>query len=410
MARKKKKYTPPAPQILRTPSNSYMDHVEHVVRKIMKLVDFDAGFLDSLTKRQKHLLLLQGKAIISIRIAPGHSVPKAYLNYVSRNFIQTMEGGYVNDNAEVGLTFYDLINHGIAFLRSILTHLSWNILSEEQKKELQSLYDKCLDHELLLGITIHIDACLLGLMSTLSQMQYRVYGYNFKWDARSNGSMSAFIEIHSHAPDSTHLLIHGNVRKVYKVFLGGVNGQKPITAFIEYNKLFPHREYTDNRRLTIYIQSHAIHRMKERLDTMDPIDRTRMMVCSLIFSPEIRLGADSQPLLCCRWEDTILGYFAFVVQDDKLVIITFLPLAFPSTSEGKQLHERLHLQPEDIRYLEMDKLRFYIYTNFDKIPKLKQVLIDIGIYNIVSTFTPNPDITPQMIETRTQRVKKFLGY
>jgi hypothetical protein len=254
-----------------------------------------------------------------------------------------------------------------------------------------------------------MDVTMLSIVSSLTQVQFRVYGYNLRWTALPNRYIGLLIEIHSHAPESIRINYLGETHIAYKMFLGNINGKGTIIATIDFQKIFPTQTVENNRELTIYIQDHAIRRMKERLDVAYPMDRTNMLMDSLIFAPEVRLGPDNQPMFCCKQAKVVIGYFPFILKKDKIIITTFLPLTFSATNEGKQLQKRFHLQAEDIKHLGMDKLRFLVYTDFDEIPTLKQALIDAGIYNVVALFERNPKITPQMIAKSTQAVKKFLG-
>jgi hypothetical protein len=410
---KKKQHTSQVQFINWKPSKNYLEQAERVAKKVMRILEIDPALFDNFTKKQKIALLQMEKALPSIRIAPGSAVPKAYLEYTRRRFFDTMGTHFIDNNEDVRLTYMDLITYGAAFFSAAYIHTNMFLFTgTEQKAILQQIVDRCHDTDLFSSNRCSmIDTSLISIMSGLTQAQFRVYGYNLKWASSDNRCLAIHVEIHSHAPESVHVMLRGKIHKVYKMFIGGINNKKPITATIDYQKIFPTRTNIDNRELTIYIQNHAIHRMKERLDTMLPIDRTFMLMASLVINPEIRLGTDGQPLFCCKWSDgTILGYFPFLVQDNKAIVTTFLPLASSATNEGKQLQDRLHLQMDDIKYLGMDKLRFYIYTNFDEIPELKQALIDTGFYKIVDLFERNPNITSKAIAERTQNIKKYLGY
>jgi hypothetical protein len=70
------------------------------------------------------------------------------------------------------------------------------------------------------------------------------------------------------------------------------------------------------------------------------------------------------------------------VVDDKIILLTFLPLSSPDVPEGKCLHKVLDMTKEDLKYLNMDKLSFYRVTDFDTIPQLKAALIEAGIWHL----------------------------
>jgi hypothetical protein len=389
-----------------------MDAAERVAKKMMQIVDVDPTLFDSFTKKQKTALLQLEKSIPTVRSEPGSAVPKAFVEYTRRYFFNTLEHYYVNEDEVIQLSYMELVTYGSAFYSAVVIYSNNSFFPDDKQAILQQIMDGVHETDLFSSHRCMVlDGCLLAIMSSLSQVQFRVYGYNLTWGSANNRSLTVQVEVHSHAPDSEYVELFGKRHKIFKMFLGGINGQEPITALMNYQDIFPNRQDVDDRPMTVYIQNHAIHRLKERLDVLEPIDRARVLMSSLVFRPDIRLGTDNQPLICCKWNDeSVLGYFPFLVRGDKVIITTFLPLSFGATNEGRQLQERLNLQIEDIKHLGMDKLRFYIYTDFDEIPELKQILMETGIYRITYLIDREPEVTPEMIAARTQAVKKYLGF
>jgi hypothetical protein len=179
------------------------------------------------------------------------------------------------------------------------------------------------------------------------------------------------------------IFAHKNVeRKAFRlVFADDGNGKpldKPRWAVVKRNLIFPNAKEDEN--LNIYIQSHVLHRFKERADTLNPPLRNFFIQYALT-SGLIVVSAEKQKFLkCTAYDDLPLGYFTFFIQDDDIVVNTFIPLASEITPEGKKLHEALQLGKEDIKYLGMDKLSFFTDVDFEQIPVLKQALIDSGIW------------------------------
>jgi hypothetical protein len=97
---------------------------------------------------------------------------------------------------------------------------------------------------------------------------------------------------------------------------------------------------------------------------------------------EVVQDAYGHPLLACTVQDQPLGYFPFTIQGDNLFVLSFLPFVSHSTPVGEKLHKILNLAKEDIVYLGMDKLSFYVLVDFDQIPVLKDALIASGIWSI----------------------------
>jgi hypothetical protein len=104
----------------------------------------------------------------------------------------------------------------------------------------------------------------------------------------------------------------------------------------------------------------------------------------------------------------VLGYFAFTIDGENLLILTFLPLLSERTPEGHLLNERLHLSSEDLKYLGMDKLSFFFDVDIQQIPLLKQVLYDeLHLDYIRTLYSTNRPIDGPFNEKRTSFVKNF---
>ena len=93
-------------------------------------------------------------------------------------------------------------------------------------------------------------------------------------------------------------------------------------------------------------------------------------------------GTGHRPAPACDQDEQLIGYFPFIVIDDKLILLTFLPLSSPNVPEGKLLHQEINLEKQDLSFLNMDKLSFYRQTDFEAIPQLKMALQKSGIWHL----------------------------
>jgi hypothetical protein len=82
-----------------------------------------------------------------------------------------------------------------------------------------------------------------------------------------------------------------------------------------------------------------------------------------------------------------VGYFPYVVLDNALLLLSFLPLSSPITPEGAMLNKILGIQLEDSKYIGLDKLSFYTQTDFETIPKLKLALEKAGMWHLTEIET-----------------------
>jgi hypothetical protein len=102
-----------------------------------------------------------------------------------------------------------------------------------------------------------------------------------------------------------------------------------------------------------------------------------------------------------------LGYFTFVIQGTKLIVLTLLPLVSEDTPAGSYLATHLGLQTIDTLFLGMDKLSFFLTVDFEQIPVLKAALVSTGIWPLVEYAARHPELGYVIDQKKTQMVKKF---
>jgi hypothetical protein len=167
-------------------------------------------------------------------------------------------------------------------------------------------------------------------------------------------------------------------RTAFRLALGQFLETPYTGVTIATDKIFPDTE--QSKLLNIYVQSHAIHRFKERIDTLYPILRNEFLILSLMFVQKIVWAPNKTPLIACVMpfdgEEKTVGYFAFTIDGDNLLVLTLLPMLSYNVPEGRILYDRLHLSSEDLKYLGMDKLSFFYEVDISQIPILKKVLYD----------------------------------
>jgi hypothetical protein len=88
-------------------------------------------------------------------------------------------------------------------------------------------------------------------------------------------------------------------------------------------------------------------------------------------------------------------------------VLTLLPLFSPGTIEEYRLQERFAVQKEDIKFLGMDKLSFFLTVDFEQIPVLKDLFMDIGIWNLILFARNLPQTDFPVDQKKTQMVKSF---
>ena len=117
-----------------------------------------------------------------------------------------------------------------------------------------------------------------------------------------------------------------------------------------------------DKKLDIYIQSHALMRMQERLDGLPEQFCVLNLVYSILLNPVV-LVRDKDLLIEYRIEGLKVGYVVATRQKDYLVIRTFLFITFSGTPEGRKLSEITGLGKLDKKYLAIDKLSSFLSSD-----------------------------------------------
>jgi hypothetical protein len=377
--KKKKKVQPAYPRKTAHPKHSttYLKSCYAVARRILQALGEDEAAFDMFTKRQKQDMF---RVIVSpprIAVMPGHKVPKQYIRYVQEELIMYMKLLYFNE--DLGVTWLDIISIGQSILLIFAVDDFLETLSPTQREmaeRLRTFFETDLFAQMQETIAQQIKMSLL----MLSQPNFRIYGQDLGGQhiMASKVGFQQVVYITTHECQSMRFRYRNIERTAYRVAIGQYLHVPYMGATIAMNKIFPGA--ADDKLLNIYIQSHAIHRFKERIDTVHPIMRNEFFVLSLMMVQRIVRAPNGMQLIACIMPavggEKTIGYFAFTIEGNNLFVLTLLPLLSRDVPEGHTLYERLHLSHADMKFLGMDKLSFFYEIDIEQIPLLKQVLYD----------------------------------
>jgi hypothetical protein len=191
----------------------------------------------------------------------------------------------------------------------------------------------------------------------------------------SNKTMKVIIQITAQECEAKKFTYKNIERKAFRLHLTADGLTAPRPALVPRNFFIP--KAGEDEWLNVYIQSHALHRMAERLDTFDSETRNISMQYITLLEPAV---TEKQILFKCIMYGIISGYFTYFIQGDDVVLNTFLPITSEITPEGKKFHELFPLSKDEIIYLGMDKISFLLNFDFEQLPEMKQALIDSNIW------------------------------
>lgn len=198
---------------------------------------------------------------------------------------------------------------------------------------------------------------------------------------------------------------NGNYRPAYR--LGSLNVQTYFKwCQIEAEKL-PDTMQKNYTEYSFYIQSHAINRMKERLDLMDK-ESVNYTIWENTTSKTNFITHRQYTLILVRVYGIRVGYFVVEPIDDMLIIKTFLFITHSCTPEGDKLKVLTGLGKSDISYWKIDRLSTFVNLDEEKYPNLMQLFTDAGMQDLAQLKDKNFDIE-SIQDANLDRLKEYLN-
>jgi hypothetical protein len=235
-------------------------------------------------------------------------------------------------------------------------------------------------HQALEGYLTHI-----SMISMLcSDLGKSLYALSLDTNFSSGGIMGveACMEFYARRTAVAHVNIDGGRRPVFRVawFTNCIN--KPQMKEVNIPSELVQRP--PGQLLGVYIQSHALMRLQERMDGVFTGVLHYHLYCSLQ-EPVIRRNRQGKLLFEYTLNEKKAGYFTGEVVGDKIVLTTFLFLTNNSTPEGEKLYNHTRITKADKKYLSLDKLSTFTNSDLAENERVKQLFIEAGcesLFNI----------------------------
>lgn len=381
---KKKKYIPSVNKTKPASSRNQQEQAYRVAKKMLQHIGIDSKEIDVFTKKQFQNLMSVWFEPPIVKPKIEKTIPRQYVRNIHTGMHYYMRN-HVWDNSDDGLTYMDVAIYGASFLVNLSNLIERGSFLKGSPQEI--LANKICEKYNATEVVNNMFNELL-IRDTwqetrgYSRINYRMYGYDFEiaHTPRVGGvSMRPTIYLTAQESEVKKFSYKSIERKAFRVINMGTGwSRKSAPATIKRNRIFPSAK--EDEELNIYVQSHVLQRLKERLDAFDTMDQNILIQYALTVGLKT-VSFEKQILFSCTIENGLpVGYFTFFVQDTDVVITTFIPLSSADGPEGKKLNELFPLSKEDIVYLGMDKLSFYLNIDFEQIPILKEALINSGIW------------------------------
>ena len=366
---KKRKKNPPQPQ-----KGRYKYFLNEVYNVVKKLMHDDT----SLEMSSKYKRIMFGYNIkIRNPIAGNHYVNSQELKLIG-NLIKMYYRDRIHEYDDSFFSCYDIqLIH--CFLRAK------GIEYEKQFHEYHpdALEFKCNAEKLIELFHSYFIVNCFSIITKLSAPDYKYYGLNvdFAPMIQDNPKMELEIKIHGFPSQKITMEVNGYKRPAFR--LG-----KPVATFelIEWvsldTDLFGDYYKGTKKKLEVYIQSHALLRLKERLDILDKESINFALWLNTINIDHFDIYR-GYLLIPFNIFDVKTGYLAAQIIDDKLLICTFLFVTHNHTPEGDRLQKISGLNKQDIIYWGIDRLSTFMNLDEEKHFDLFQLFSDAGLGELV---------------------------
>ena len=220
--------------------------------------------------------------------------------------------------------------------------------------------------------------------SDLRQKLY-LHDYRHMSELEGKSAMVSFCDISCTVPERRNFSIDGISRPAFRV---GWAMYEPISGF-DFIFLTPEQLHinmlTKDYRMPLFIQSHAIQRLLERLDDVHEGIVFIHLYHSIKSELSVIRDRNGTILVSMNIQKQRVGYLIADIIDRCVVLRTFLFLTQFGTPEGDKLKQMTGLNKIDCDYFEITRLSTFIESDIQKNEKLKNLFIQAGcesLFNI----------------------------
>jgi len=176
--------------------------------------------------------------------------------------------------------------------------------------------------------------------------------------------------------------INGCKRPAYRLAKPFDSAKTPV-AWISADASLLGEFYKGSKKaLEVFIQSHALTRMKERLDLLDQ-EAINYALWENTHTISQFVSYHGYLLLPFKVFDVKIGYMVANVTDDKLLFRTFLFITHNSSPEGVRLRKLTGLGKEDITYWKIDRLSTFVKLKEENYPGLIELFCKAGLEQLM---------------------------
>ena len=259
-----------------------------------------------------------------------------------------------------------------------------------------------------IGLDKIIDYFILLLYKTCvaaSNLRSKVYLLKIcsSYIDRKNPGMEFTTKLDVRYAISKKIKIDGNSRLVYRLILPELNS--PWYVDFDVSE-FDEKDTGGKHFLPVYIQSHALDRLKERLDLLDEEALNYSLYSNIEHFPHF-YDVGEYILIPFNLFGCKIGYFACKIVNGCFIIRTFLFITHSKTSEGDKLKDICGLGWNDIPYWKIDRLSTFMNVDKEQYPHLSALFEEAGCGHVFKLH--NEKFTAEAMQTANlDGLKEFI--
>jgi len=162
--------------------------------------------------------------------------------------------------------------------------------------------------------------------------------------------------------------------------------------------------------MQVYIQSHAIRRLSERIDNLE-LGVTHYFMYRSFKEVKVFYDTNNKMLIEYRISDSKAGYFRVDMVDGMLVVRTFLFITNNTTPEGQLLEKNTGLKKLDKKYLAIDKLSTFMSSDIGNNEVIRKIFDESGCHSLIELYKKMDEFSIKRSNQSTAKLMlDYLGY
>ncbi len=248
-----------------------------------------------------------------------------------------------------------------------------------------ALSNFCNDPEPYEEYNSRLTAIFTTISSCLSNIGDYFYWMNYEIDMAEDGLSGVCnrVEIHKDIHQCRQFILNGKRRPAVR--LGWAHPCTGLQWTALNPKLFGVEHFLPDKPIPVYVQSHALIRLSERMDSIIPSLAQFNMFLSFQ-NPHISYDSYHNLLIEYQIFGIKAGYFRVDLVNGIAVVRTFLFLTQSGTPEGNLLWKNTGLQKLDTKFLALDRLSSFMTSDVGGNLQIRKIFQDSGCQSLLEFY------------------------